>query len=58
MHTSKQYQQEIQELKDKLTKLEANNYLLSDAINRLPVSIYWKDKNGFYPSNRYSLAID
>lgn len=39
---------EIQELKDRIQVLEQENQRLNYVINRLPVSIYWKDKQGVY----------
>lgn len=48
MQSNSQKDQEIQQLKNKLKKLETDNYLLTDAINHLPLSIYWKDREGVY----------
>ena len=39
---------EIQKLKDRIQALEEENQCLNYVINRLPVSIYWKDKQGIY----------
>lgn len=39
---------EIESLKKEIQSLKAENYCLNYVLNQLPVSIYWKDKEGRY----------
>lgn len=47
-HQKNDYENEIQELNNKVAHLESENFILKNLIDTLPGDIYWKDRKGVW----------